>query len=94
MNAAAVSRVLSLIPERSARVPSGAAFQAQSSACSHPERLAQLSRFLTWLSPLGCLTREEQTALGLLAANGRPAQASDEDDGEDLGDEVELEAAL
>lgn len=80
MNAARVVNVLSLIPERVARVPSGTFFQAQAAACRHPERFAHLLTFLQWLSPLTVLTREDQQQLGLLSASGRPMHAADEED--------------
>ena len=83
MNAAMVANILSLIPERVARAPSGTAFQAQAAACKHPERFAHLVKFLQWLSPLTVLTRDDQQLLGLLSASGRPMHAGDdEDDGE------------
>lgn len=88
MNTGTVSRLLSLIPERTARSPSGVLFRPEATGCAYPERLAQLSRYMSWLRPLDALTREEQVALGLVAANGRPVQAPvDEDDAE----ETELE---
>ena len=80
MNAGTVSRVLSLIPDRTARTQSGAAFQLQASHCSHPERLAHVSKFLNWMSPLDALSKDDQRELGLLAANGRPMQALDDDE--------------
>jgi hypothetical protein len=95
MNAGTVSRVLSLIPERTARSHSGVQFELQAAACGHPERLAHVSKFLSWLSPLESLTRDDQTILGLIAPNGRPVHASDEEDGEDAELEaVELEAEV
>jgi hypothetical protein len=87
MNRGSVSRLLSLIPERTGRVPSGVLFRPEASGCAYPERLAHLSRFMSWLRPLDALTREEQVALGLVAANGKPMQPADEDDAE----ETELE---
>ena len=84
MNKGTISRLLSLIPERTARVPSGVLFRPEASGCAYPERLAHLSRFMSWLRPLDALTREEQVALGLVAANGKPMQpAVDEDEVED-----------
>jgi len=80
MNAAMVANVLSLIPERVARAPSGTCFQAQAAACKHPERFAHLVTFLQWLSPLDALSREDQQVLGLLSASGRPVHAGDEED--------------
>jgi hypothetical protein len=88
MNSGAVSRLLSQIPARTGRAQSGVLFTPQACGCAYPERLGQLSRFLSWLRPLDALTREEQVALGLVAANGRPVHpVADEDD----ADEPELE---
>jgi hypothetical protein len=88
MNTGTVSRLLSLIPERTGRAQSGVLFRPEASGCAYPERLAQLSKFMSWLRPLDALTREEQMALGLVAPNGRPVHAVDEDDAE----EAELES--
>ena len=95
MNAGTVSRVLSLIPERTARSHSGVQFHLEAASCGHPERLAHVSKFLSWLSPLESLTRDDQCVLGLIASNGRPVHAADEEDGEDAELEaVELEAEV
>jgi hypothetical protein len=88
MNAATVSRILTLIPDRAARVQSGATFHLEAASCTHPERLAHVSKFLRWLSPLDALTREDQCILGLIASNGRPVHAADEED----ADDAELES--
>ena len=90
MNAATVSRILTLIPDRAARVQSGATFQLEAASCTHPERLAHISKFLGWLSPLDALTREDQCILGLIASNGRPVHVADEEDAEDA--ELESES--
>ncbi|HEV8105919.1 MAG TPA: hypothetical protein VGP97_00245 [Burkholderiales bacterium] len=87
MKDGAVSRLLAQIPERTGRAQSGVRFRPQACGCAYPERLTQLSRFLSWLRPLDGLTREEQVILGLVAPNGRPMQPTDEDDAE----EAELE---
>jgi len=77
MNSAAVSRVMSLIPERTARSVSGTWFvDAKAGECRHPERFAHLVEFLHWLSPLYPTTKDDQRRLGLVAANGRPAMAT------------------
>jgi len=89
MNAATVSRILTLIPDRTPRLQSGAAFQLEAASCTHPERLAHVSKFLGWLSPLDALTREDQCILGLIASNGRPVHAADEEDAEDAELETE-----
>jgi hypothetical protein len=90
MNAGTVFKMLALIPERSARTPTGAAFVPQGTACAHPERFAQLLRFLNWLSPLEALSKDDQRALGLLAPNGRPANAETEEDEPDLEPEIAI----
>ena len=87
---AGVTRLLSVVPERTGRAQSGVLFRPQSSGCAYPERLAQLSTFLSWLRPLDALTRDEQVALGLVAPNGRPMQPADEDDAEES--ELETQA--
>jgi hypothetical protein len=94
MNAGSVSRLLSLIPQRTGRAQSGVLFTPQGCGCAYPERLGQLSRFLSWLRPLDALTREEQVALGLVAPNGRPVQPADEDDAEEAELESEAPRAL
>jgi hypothetical protein len=90
MNPGNVSRLLSRIPERAERTPSGVPFVPQACSCAYPERLAQLSSFLSWLRPLDALSRDEQVALGLVAPNGRPVQPADEDDAEDTELEREM----
>ena len=85
MNAATVIRVLSLIPERTVRMQSGAAFLLEGSSCPHPERLTHVSKLLHWLSPLDVLSKDDQRTLGLIAPNGRPVHLEEDDDEEKLG---------
>ena len=87
VNPATVSRILSLIPDRMARMQSGAAFLLEGAACRHPERLAHVVRFLHWLSPLDVLTKDDQRTLGLISASGRPVQ-SEEEEADEAGDEA------
>lgn len=83
MNAAMVSRIVALIPERVARVHSGASFNsAESRASRYPERVSHLAQFLSWLSPLNAISKDDQRILGLLHANGRPVHANEMEDGE------------
>lgn len=89
MNAATVFRMLSRVPDRMVRAQSGAAFLLERSSCKHPDRLSHVSKFLHWLSPLDALTKDDQRTLGLIAANGRPVLAEDED-----GEEAEVEPEL
>src|SRR5437773_6204630 len=90
MNASTVHRIISLIPERVARAQSGALF-TMTGASRHPERIAYLSRYLQWLSPLNPVSRDDQQLLGLLLANGRPVHAGDVEDEADAQDEVDDE---
>jgi hypothetical protein len=96
MNAATIDRIVSLIPERTARLSSGVAFTPEASVCRHPERLAQLALFLNWMSPLNPITKDDQRALGLLNAAGRPVHAVDLEEDELLDpseEDVAQEAA-
>src|ERR1700730_2713103 len=88
MSAAMISRIVSLIPERVARVQSGATFDEAESASRYPERVSHLAQFLNWLSPLNAISKDDQHILGLLHANGRPVHANEmeEDEGAELED--------
>ena len=70
MKDGAVSRLLAQIPERAGRAQSGVRFMPQACGCAYPERLTQLSRFLSWLRPLDGLTREEAARL-IKSAGGK-----------------------
>lgn len=80
MNAAIISSIVSLIPERIARVQTGAAFTTEGSSGRYPGRVSHLAQFLGWLSPLNAITKDDQHILGLLHANGRPVHANEMDD--------------
>ena len=89
MNAATVSRMLSLIPDRVARVQSGSLFDPQApGATPHPERIPHLAQFLNWLGPLREVTKEDLRILGLVTPYGKPAIENA------LDEEGELDAAL
>jgi hypothetical protein len=91
MNAAIVSRTLSLIPDRVPRMQSGSTFDpSASAACAHPERIAHLAQFLSWLGPLHPITKDDLRILGLLTPYGKPAVPLAEEDGEE---EVEISPA-
>jgi len=92
MNASTVHRIISLIPERVARAQSGALF-TMTGACRHPERIAYLSCYLQWLSPLNPVSRDDQKLLGVLLANGRPVHAGDVEDEADAAP-ADMESAL
>jgi len=91
MNAALVSRTLALIPDRVPRMQSGSAFDpAASGTCTHPERIAHLAQFLSWLGPLNPITKDDLRVFGLMTPYGKPAIALDADE---AADELEGEAA-
>ena len=74
MNAALVSRTLSLVPDRMPRTQTGTLFNpAAPGVCAHPARVAHLARFLDWLGPLREVTLEDQREFGLLTPFGKPA---------------------
>jgi hypothetical protein len=84
MNAAIVSRTLSLIPDRVPRMQSGSTFDPGAAAsCAHPERIAHLAQFLSWLGPLYPITKDDLRILGLLTPYGKPAVAHVEEDGDE-----------
>lgn len=93
MNAATVSRVLSLIPDRIARTQMGGLFDpANSAACAHPDRIVHLVQFLNWLGPLQPLTKEDLRLFGLVNPYGRPAsEAPVEDEADALDAELDAE---
>ncbi|HET7198617.1 MAG TPA: hypothetical protein VFI86_08125 [Burkholderiales bacterium] len=79
MNSALVSRIVSSIPERTARSLTGTAFDLDGArACSDPARLAGMVRLLQWLSPLTPLSQDEQRALGV-NGSGRPGTLADDE---------------
>ena len=87
MDAVKVFRILDLVPDRTARSQSGREFTVNATSCAHPERLALLSEFLHWLSPIYPTTREDQMRFGLFAAH-KPAHAEEEDETADLEEET------
>ena len=94
MNAAIVSRTLSLIPERVIRAQSGSLFDPQApGACAHPERITHLAQFLDWLGPLKEVTKDDLRVFGLLNAYGKPAAVASHAD-EELDADLELDAEL
>jgi len=93
MNAAIVSRTLSLIPDRVARAQSGSLFDPNASeTCAHPERIVHLARFLDWLGPLREVTKDDLRIFGLMTPYGKPAIASAMD--EEADGELEVDADL
>jgi hypothetical protein len=95
MNPAVVSRIVSLIPERTARALSGTAFSLEGArACSDPARLVNVARLLQWLSPLSPLSGDDQRALGLHASAPRPGHPEEAADGEELDEPGEAASVV
>ena len=91
MDAATVSRVMDLIPDRVTRTQSGVAFgDVRATSCVHPERLALLAEFLHWLSPIYPTTKDDQMRFGLFAQ--KHGHVEEEADAEGDDETVDLEA--
>jgi hypothetical protein len=93
---AMVSRIVSSIPERTARNLSGTVFSVEGArACSDPARLVNVARLLQWLSPLSPLTGDDQRNLGLHAnlavRTGQLPEENGADDGDEPGDDPAVE---
>lgn len=82
-----VSTLLALIPDRVVRQQTGVRFNPEASSTRHPERIAHIARYLSWLTPLASLTLDDQRILGLVNAAGRPVHAGDLEDG--MGEDPE-----
>lgn len=94
MNAAIVSRTLSVIPDRVIRTQSGSLFDPTATgACAHPERVVHLATFLDWLGPLREVTKDDLRIFGLLTPYGKPAIAPLDDDAE-LDGELDVDVAI
>lgn len=94
MDAALVFRLISLVPDRSARAQSGSVFTpSAAAACRYPDRMSYLGRFLHWLGPLDPMTKEDQQILGVRSSGGRPLAAGEEavEEIEEIDDLDELE---
>jgi len=94
MDAALVFRLMSLVPDRSARAQSGSVFSpSEAAACRYPDRMSYLGRFLHWLGPLDPMSKEDQQILGVGSSGGRPLMAGEEaaDEMGELDDEPEAE---
>ena len=79
MNQAMVSKIVSLVPERMARLQSGTRFKPSE---NEGAQVASLAPLLHWLTPLNAIGEEEQRALGLHVLHGKAARRDDEDDDE------------
>ena len=79
MDAALMFRLISLVPDRSARAQSGSVFTpSAAAACRYPDRMSYLGKFLHWLGPLDPMTKEDQQILGVRSSGGRPLLAGEE----------------
>ena len=80
MDTASVVRLMSLIPERALRAPTGGVFVAEGKS----ERVVLLARFLHWLGPLDALSKEDQQLLGVRSSGGKSmADEGDDADGDE-----------
>jgi hypothetical protein len=75
MDGLSVIRLMSLIPERGARMQSGTLFSVDGSA-----KMDLLRRFLHWLGPLECLSKEDQQLLGVRAGGAKPLAEGEEEE--------------
>jgi hypothetical protein len=80
MNQSMVSKIVSVVPRRTARVRSGTPFSPSAAISAHAGQVAHLARFLNWLTPLNAINEEDQRALGCLPSHGRLSRHDDEDD--------------
>ena len=79
MNATAVSRLISLIPDRSPRAQTGSVYSpSEAAACRYPDRMSYMGKFLHWLGPLDPMTKEDQQILGVRTSGGRPMIAGED----------------
>ena len=95
MDAASVIRLMSLIPDRALRAPTGGLFVAEGKS----ERVVLLARFLHWLGPLDALSKEDQQLLGVrsgggksMSEDGEGMEAGEESDGADEAPRAQPEA--
>jgi hypothetical protein len=92
MDAALVYRLISFVPDRSARAQTGSVYSpSEAAACRFPDRMSYLGKFLHWLGPLDPMTKEDQQILGVRSSGGRPLMAG-EDAVEEQGDLEDLES--
>ena len=90
MDAAKVFRILDLIPDRTVRLQSGVAFaDVRATTCVHPERLALLTEFLHWLTPIYPTTKDDQMRFGLFANKQLHAEEEEETADSEMADEQE-----
>lgn len=95
MNAATVSRTLSMIPDRVARTQSGSLFDPHASgACAHPQRIVHLAGFLDWLGPLREVTKDDLRIFGLMTPYGKPAIEASIEDEADAEADVDLDLSM
>lgn len=85
-NSSILAAVLPLIPPREPRLQSGTRFALPEANARHGTQVAQLARFLQWLTPLNPVSKEEQQVLGLLAPRAKSMLDHDDDEGGDRDD--------
>jgi hypothetical protein len=80
MNPSMVSKIVSIVPDRTPRLRSGTPFAPAAAVSTHASQIAYLAQFLNWLTPLNAINEEDQRALGCLPPHGRPTRPDDEDE--------------
>ncbi len=81
-----VSRITSVVPDRTARVQSGTRFRVPDAAAAPSSQIALLAGFLSWLTPLNAIGEEEQRMLGI-GPHGKLSRHDDDDDADGEHDE-------
>jgi hypothetical protein len=80
MNSSMVKKIVSIVPQRSARLQSGTPFAPARMPASNDTRMAHLANLLHWLTPLNAMSKDDQRELGILGAQGRLARQDDDED--------------
>ena len=76
INPSILARIVSVVPDRTARLRSGTLFKPPDAATAP---IAYLAGFLSWLTPLNIINEEEQRLLGL-NPHGKLSRHDDDDD--------------
>lgn len=74
-----LSKIVSVVPDRTARLQSGTPFGLPDAAGASATQIAFLAGFLSWLTPLNTITEDEQRMLGV-GPHARPARHDDDED--------------
>jgi hypothetical protein len=78
MNPSIVSRIVSVVPDRTMRLQTGTRFMPPD-PLAPGSQIAYLAGFLNWLTPLNAITEDDQRALGV-GPHGKLPRHDDDDD--------------